>query len=89
MPVSYLHDLVADHKDAVLCDHPVQATHCVHQQDYHCDIHKLVVSSVYCYDIPVYSFELAGDGGLITSDRIPQADFAFVKAEESRGPPVL
>jgi len=55
IPQSFFHDLFAQHKDVVSCEHPGERAACVHQQGFQCGFSDLVVSA------PYLSYESATD----------------------------
>jgi hypothetical protein len=56
IPQQYFHDVIADHEDTAVCQHPDQSQPCVHQKGYNCGFSDLAVSAPYTFQPADFSF---------------------------------
>jgi len=88
VPKIYFHDVIANHTDAIICDHPQKSKACLHQQGYYCQVNDPVIYSPYL-TITINSWCLPE----IHFDALPATSFfSFLQDcflhKESRGPPL-
>jgi hypothetical protein len=48
-PKTYFHDLIADHKDVLICDHSCRTSSHLHQQGFNCHFDDFVVTAPYVF----------------------------------------
>jgi len=88
-PKSYFHDVIANHKDVVSCDHPEQSSSCLHSKAFHCHFDDLVVTTSFLFEKNLYLFIL------IPTNRdkepiyvSPYSQYSFSQSVD-RGPPAI
>lgn len=88
-PKPFFHELLAHHKDGLVCNNHDKTKPCLHQQAYHCQFDDLVVTAPYLSSSPelllikssyVVQHESFSQSSLLTT--------AF-RSLDSRGPPMM
>lgn len=87
IPKTYFHDVIADHRDTVACDHPVQQGPCVHQKGFNCSFTDLVVTAPYVSSLAGFACLQLIHHPNYTSSDLPLVVQHFYLHTESRGPP--
>ncbi|HEX8314205.1 MAG TPA: hypothetical protein VF609_04400 [Flavisolibacter sp.] len=89
IPRNYFHDVIADHRDTVTCDHPVQEGPCVHQKGFNCSFTDLVVTTPYVSNITVFHCVQPVHHATGTCGYLPLVLPQLHLHTESRGPPSI
>ena len=58
-PKLYFHDVIAHHRDTVVCHHSENTSSCVHSQPFHCHFDDLVVTAPFLTEAGQFSFLIA------------------------------
>ncbi|HUC82739.1 MAG TPA: hypothetical protein VMR70_17655 [Flavisolibacter sp.] len=87
IPQRYFHDVIADHRDTVTCEHPDPSLPCVHQKGFNCGFNDLVVSAPFVSQVA--GFVLAKpDHFSYYNSRYQLVHLQYCcTGKESRGPP--
>lgn len=88
-PKIFFHELLANHKDGLVCNKQDKSKPCLHRQAYHCQFDDLVVTAPYLSAVPAISLN---NPTFVTQHEacvLPQTIAAPLRHVDSRGPPMM
>jgi hypothetical protein len=87
IPKAYFHEVLADHKDFVSCEHPGAKAACIHQQGFRCDVNDLVVTTPYVLSANGINFVHPPFGVILVTPLFSFVAQHHFLGTDSRGPP--
>ena len=89
VPKTYFHDLIADHKDVLACDHSCRTSSHLHHQGFNCHFDDLVVTAPYVFQPFEILFSIDNLYQELNSAYTSSLLHYGVFYKETRGPPFM